>query len=222
MYQHGRKTRRPRNAAIFFGTVVLAGLIIVISWLIVRKDIASTTAPKTTVPILSNIGEGEKQNINETLFSLDLPTDWKLQERRIEDYANYYSWVSTKKGADDRRLFLHINIMPPDYKLVRMLSVTPDANKLLLGNVSDECINFSGGAGRSVAAQGTATFEAKWENVSFVCDPIVANQTIGTGSVDGGIASQIGRNKFFFYYEDRNVRPDSNIMRQIVQSFRAK
>ncbi len=219
MYQHGRRTRRPLNIAIFFGTIVLAGVIVLLSWLIIRQDIASSTDPKTTVPILSEVGSDEEvQKIDETLFSLDLPSDWKLQERKTEDYANYYSWISTKKGGDDRRLTLHINTMPREYKLVRLQPITVDDKKLILGNISDECINFSG----STSPQSNAPFLAKWENVSFMCDPISANQTIGTATAIDGIAAQVGRNKFFFYYTDANIRPDNSILRQILQSFKAK
>lgn len=224
MYQHGKRTRRPRNITLFFVTVALISLTVIVSWLIVRKDIASTTAPKTTVPITTEIGADDQvlQKIDEALFSLDLPTDWKLQERRTESYANYYAWVSTKKGANDRRLTLHVNIMPPIYKLVRLQPLTVDGNKFILGNISDECINFAGGANRSVAVEGTAPFDAKWENIVFVCDPISANQTIGTATAVDGIAAKVGNNKFFFYYEDRNSKPDSSILRGIILSFRGK
>ncbi len=225
MYQHGRRTKRPLNTVLFFGTLVVIGIVVLLSWLMVRRDIANTTDPKSTVPIVTEIGDDKEATVrlDEPLFTMELPADWTLLERRNEDYINAYIWRSTKKGADDRKLTLHINIMPAEHKLVRMQPLTVNGDKFMLGNVSDDCVNFAGGAGRTQASpSGNAPFEAKWENVTFMCDPITTNQTIGTGTVEGGIAARAGRSTFFFFYEDHNIKPDNTILRRALESFRAK
>ena len=53
-------------------------------------------------------------------------------------------------------------------------------------------------------------------------DPISANQTIGTGTVQSGIAAKIGQHKYFFYYEDHNIRPDDKILQDALRSFVAR
>lgn len=224
MYQHGRRTKRPRNTALFFGTIVIIGVVVLLSWLIVRRDLGSSTGPKSTVPIVTEIGAEEEDTVTleEPLFRLELPADWTLYERRNESYINAYTWRSTKEGANDRTLTLHINIMPAEYKLARLQPVIPDNNRLLLGNISDDCVNFAGGPDRAQNNQDNTPFEAKWENVRFMCDPISENQTIGTGTIDGGIATRLKGNTFFFYYQDRNIRPDNKIFRSIIESFVAK
>lgn len=224
MYQHGKRTKQPRGAAVFLATLGIIGVVVLVAWYIVHKDIAGSSGPKTQVPIITEIGEDKKDviQINEPLFTFELPADWKQTNRVQSQAANFYEWRSTKAGADDRRLLLHIDTMPQSYKIVRMQPITPNGGKFILGNLSDECINFAKDAGNEQRAQGNAPVEAKWENVSFMCDPINANQTIGTGTVEGGIAAKLGSHNYFFYFEDHNIHPDSKILSDALKSFVAR
>lgn len=220
MYQHGRRTRQPKNMTLFLATIVIAGVVFLIGWFIVHKDIASKTGPKTSVPIVTEVGkEGEQdlKEFNEAYFSIKLPSDWEFVDSVSSKAANFYTYKSTKKGANDRSLTIHVDTMPASYKVVKMQPIISNGSQITLGNLSDDCINFG-----SNHTGSNAPFEAKWENVTFMCDPIKANQTIGTGTAGAGIASQIGNRKYFFYFEDHNIRPDSNIFRSALQTFRAK
>jgi hypothetical protein len=225
MYQHGKRTKQARSKAAFMATTIILSVVVLVGLYIVQKDIGNSTAPKTNVPIVTEVGfESDKnlQQISEPLFTMELPPDWKLVEKRSDQSANFYLWASTKKGADDRRLTLHIDLMPKSYKLVRLQPLIPNGTSFMLGNLSDDCIGFAGG----VNASDTTPIDAKWENVSFVCDPIKNNQTIGTGTQGGSIGTKLtGTNRehtFFFFYEDHNVNPDSTILRSAITSFRAK
>lgn len=220
MYQHGKKPRRKSNPKVLLHAAVLLGVsLIVVAW-ILHKDLATSTEKKTTVPIVTNVNEEKKDiiTITEPLFSLELPSDWKQTNRVQSRMANYYEWTSTKAGADNRRLLLHIDTMPQSYKITRLQPVSVSGGKLNLGNISDNCVNF-------VTSQGSsnAPVQARWENVTFTCDPIINNQTVGTGSEEGGIATAVsgssGVHTYFFYYEDHNIRPDNTILTDILKSF---
>ncbi|MBA2279551.1 hypothetical protein H0V99_03895 [Candidatus Saccharibacteria bacterium] len=226
MYQHGKRVHRPRDAAAILVTVAVVGAVILIAWYIVNRDAGSSTGPKANVPIVTDLDknqEDETIDINEALFSMKLPRDWKIITRRNDSVVNLYTWVSTKEGADDRRLTLYIDLMPADYKLVKMQPLIPNGDKFLLGTLSDDCINFAGG---SAQTRGNASFEAKWQNVTFMCDPIINNKTIGTGMAGSGISSSLtgskGKHAFFFYYEDYNIYPNNIILQNALQSFVAK
>ncbi len=220
MYQVGKRTRRQKNSKVLLQVAAVLGIALVAVALILHNDISKSTGPKTSVPIITEVGgvEDSTITINEPLFMLKLPSDWKQTNRVQSRAANYYEWQSTKKGGDDRRLRLHIDTLPTSYKIVRLQPVRPNGNSLLLGNLSDDCINFGGPERR----QSNAPFQARWENVLFTCDPVTANQTIGTGTVEGGIAARLGGHSYFFYYEDHNIRPDDKILQDILQSFQAK
>lgn len=224
MYQHGKRSRRKDTAKTYLNAAVILGVALIIAALILQKDLATNSDERTTVPIITEVksDKEEKQLINEPLFTMELPSDWRQTNRVQESYANYYEWASGDNAGGGRRLLLHINIMPGDYKLVRMLPLTPDGNSFIVGNISGNCINFAKDAGTRQRAQGNEPVEAKWENVTFMCDPINANQTVGTGTPEGTIGTELGRNKYYFYYEDHNVRPDDKILEDALQSFKIR
>jgi hypothetical protein len=222
MYQHGRRTRRPKNTSIFAATFFVATILMVVSWWFVRSDISSSTERKSTVPILTEIADDEDTVlITKNYFTLELPSDWKPLEERNDRTAHFYSWRSSKKGGEDRTLTLHVDSMPANYKLNRLLPVTPNQNRLTVGTLSDDCVNFTGSASRP-AGQSNNPFDAKWENITFTCDPIVTNQTIGTATANNGIRTTMSGNAYFFFYEDHNIYPDDQIFINIVKSFVAK
>lgn len=226
MYQHGKRTKAPRNASVFLAALIIIGAVVLVAWYIVHKDVGNSTGPKTDVPIVTEVGVGDggdKLRVDESLFSFELPADWKLLERKSDsDNINAYIYTATKKGADDRKLTIHVDIMPRSYKLVKMWPISPNGSKFSLGNLSGDCLNFAGGAGARQQTQGNAPVPAKWENVSFVCDPIKNNQTIGTGTPDASIGTKLGQHTYFFYFEDHNIYPDDNILRGVLTSFQAK
>lgn len=221
MYQHGKKSHRPRNPKVYLYTAITFGVALIVAAFILQNDLASKTQEKTTVPIVTEVGN-EKQDmmlINEPLFTMELPSDWEQTNRVQESYANFYEWHSTVRGGDDRRLELHIDIMPQERKYVRLQPLTINGNKFNLGNLSGDCADF---ATNVAAAQSSAPAEAKWEGSTFLCDPISANQTIGTGTVQTGIGAKIGQHRYFFYYEDHNIRPDDKILQDALRSFVAR
>lgn len=217
MYQHGKRTKQPRSFKILLGVAGILGLAIVVAAVILVRDSGKQSEQKSGGTIVTEIGEDGEDSlkIDEPMFSFELPVDWKLAERRNDEHTNFYIWNSTKQGGNDRKLTLHIDRLPQSYKLVKMLPLSPSDDKFILGNISDDCADFA-------STQGNAAVEAKWEGVIFMCDPIRNNQTIGTGSVEGGIGSSLKGHNYFFYYEDHNIHPDNNILTKAIRSFRAK
>src|SRR5687768_7599622 len=101
LYQHGKRTRQARNAKVFLGIAAVVGVSLVLAAFIISKDIGNSTAPKTNVPIVTNIGEDEEEKlkVSEQLFLFELPRDWKLYDKRTNEDIHFYRWGSTKKGA---------------------------------------------------------------------------------------------------------------------------
>lgn len=222
MYQHGKKPRRKSNPKVFTHTVALLGVTLVAVALILSKDVAPITDKHETVPLYTTIGEDEKDTITvkEPLFSLELPSDWVKFQRVQSKVANYYEWRSTKKHADDRRLQLHIDVMPTNHKFTRLLPLTENGNKFMVGNISGVCRDFA------VALSGNAPVDAKWSGITFTCDPISINQTVGTASESGSIGTLLsgnsgGSHRYYFFYEDHNISPDNRIFEDALRSFRA-
>lgn len=224
MYQHGKRTKRSKNPKVFVYTAFLFAAGLVIAAYILHKDLASRTEEKSPVPIITEIGQKKEDIIlmNEGTFTFELPADWQKVNRVQNRVANYYEWRSTKKGGDDRLLRLHVDVMPPSYKVTRMLPLLPNGSGFTVGNVSGNCVNFATAAGGSERSDRNAPVEAKWEGVVFVCDPISANQTIGTGTQETGIAAKAGGHTYFFYFEDHNIRPDDSILINAVKSFSSR
>lgn len=222
MYQHGRRTRKAKDKRVFLKTAFVFGVALIGAAWILHNDITNSTDERTTVPIITDVAGAKDETIkvNEPLFYLELPSDWKLARRVNKSYANFYEWESTKKAGNDRRLQLHIDIMPKSYKLVKMQPLIIGDGKFIPGTTSGNCIDF---VPESVSSRsGNKPIEAKWEGIKFICDPTSANQTIGTGTVEGGIAAKLGGHSYHFYYQDHNIRPDDSILREIISSFRAK
>lgn len=221
MYQHGKRTKRKSGPRVFLQMAFILGLSFVVGAVLLKNDMASNNQEKTTVPILTEVAGAKDDTIeiNEPLFTIRLPKDWVQSNRVQANKANYYEWKSTKQGGDDRLLRLHVDVMPESYKVARLLPVSSSSGgKLSVGNISGNCTDYA----KDYSAGSNATILAKWENVVFNCDPISANQTIGTGTVDNGIAISVNNHSYFFYYQDHNVRIDDKMFVDIVKSFSAK
>lgn len=202
---------------------VVLGVAVVVGALILQRDLYMGKQAKTSSELVTNISDAPKDviEVDEPQFYLELPSDWKFVRHNNSGVVNYYEWQSTKTGESDRRLFLHVNKMPPSYKIVKIVPLEVNGEGFTPGNVSPNCITFAKEKGREDGTNN-AEVEAKWEQVRFICDPVSANQTIGTGTEADGVAAKIGNQRFFFYFEDHNVRPNDQIFINIIKSFRAK
>lgn len=222
MYQHGRKSKRKSGGKVFLQSITVLGLALVIGAYFLHKDLASSTSEKSTVPILTEVKDenADATEIREAEFSMKVPNGWTKTKRVQSNGANYYEYTTSEKGQD-RKLLVHVGTMPEVYKITRLQPIYANGNKLRLGNLSSNCADFAG----SASSGSNEPLSAKWENITFICDPIVNNQTIGTGTSDSGIATQVqgnsGSRKFFFYYEDHNIRPDDKILTDILRTFEA-
>lgn len=224
MYQHGKKSHKPKNPRVMLYVALVLGITLIVVAIILRKDLDTSTKEKTTDPIITEVSQdaGNTLTIDEPLFTLKLPSDWVLKDRKNDHIANWYIWRSTRSDAPDRTLKLYIDLLPETHKLVRMQPLYVEGNKFRLGILSGECMYFAKDADNERGTGDNSPVEAKWENVTFMCDPINANQTIGTGTEEGGIGAKVGKHTFHFFYEDHDVRADDNIFQATLRSFEAK
>lgn len=228
MYQHGRRPRRTKNPRVYLQAAALLGIsLIVVAW-ILHKDLSVGSEEKSTLPIVTEVSAAQDTiTIDTQLFTMQLPSDWVESNRVNNPAVNYIEWRSTKQGGNERMLRVYIDVLPVDYKIVKLLPVTVDGRTLRTGNLSGTCANFAKDTAADLGDNGIAAVEAKWESITFVCDPINGNQTIGTGTVEGGIAAKMStsfgdEHKFFLYWQDHNIRPDDLMFQNIVKSFNVK
>jgi hypothetical protein len=159
---------------------------------------------------------------------MELPGDWKQVERKTTTTENSITWQGTKKGQDNRKLTLYVDVIPP-LAVNSLLPVTASGDTLSLGDVSDNCATFTqkGTLDTSKAVQNRDS-PAKYKQVDFICDlaQVTQNKT-GTGSTDGinmvnvtGLTK--GKHKYFFLFNDQNIQPNLTILTNAIKSFKAK
>jgi hypothetical protein len=169
--------------------------------------------PSTTVPT---------QHIAETLFSLDLPSDWKRIPPPQTVYA-IYSWQGTSQAGTSRRLDVYLNAIPPTLAVNHLLPVRAQGDAIdVTGPVSDNCINFTDKSGQG--AEGGAVL-AKWNGVNFLCDTgNYLRDVVAIGSTEGIntitlTGAQNGTHNVLLLYTDNNSTPDYTIFVGAVKSF---
>ncbi len=231
-YRYGYRPGKHRSRKLFLivaATFVVLGIV----GTIILLDLKRHKAPKVegasrTVSQVIN-GVSQQRTIDEKTFIMELPVDWKEVARRKNSRENLITWQSTKKGEENRKLTLHIDAIPSDYAINRLLPIVSQGAKLVYSDLSDNCATFTGGGtfntSQAVTLKPTV---AKWQKVDFICNlPQVTDNQIGTGSSEGiNFVSVTGENqgshRYFFVYADRNIQPNYNILYDALRSFRAK
>ena len=192
-------------------------------WLNAR--IANKSVPGTAVSIPQNNGSSARTAFEESLYSFQLPSDWKI----IATKPNSITWQATIKGADNRMLTIYTDVIPTTYPVNRELPLNVSGNQITYDDLSDNCANFTpGGTLDTGQAVKLKPAPSVWHGVNFICNlPQVVDNQIGTGSTAGVNTVTItgptkGTHNYFFLYIDRNVQPDYTILYSALQSFRAK
>lgn len=231
-YQYGHKPgrRRPRKAlAVLAFSVMLIGLVGTVVYLDLRKHVTPTIEGESRVVSQVSNDNAMVNEIDEPLFYLEMPSDWKETARNDNSLYTSISWQATLKGKENRYLTLYVDRLPTDRPVNRLVALRPQGNTLGFSDVSDNCVNFTVGGtadNRTVAASKPAL--TKWNKVDFMCNlPGFSDNEVGTGS-EGSLNSVSvtgptkGEHKYFFLYTDRNFQPDYNIFYGVLRSFRAK
>jgi hypothetical protein len=206
-------------------------ILVVVIGLIARSD-----GPKQQ-PVISGGTKIVPQSIskdvlrvNQPLFSLQLPSDWKQTSAQDTQASHSISWQATTKGTDNRYLTLYIDTIPTTKPVNLELPVSVSGNQLSYGALSDNCSDFTPGGTMDVGkAEVMPPAPSLWQGVNFICNiPEVLLDQVGTGSIGSPnntvtvTGPTSGTHKYFFLYTDLNIDPDYSILFNAIQSFRAK
>lgn len=214
--------RRHRHMVLFAVFVLL----LLGAGIFAKQSIRSDTSLSPTPPAITRTvtaDTGKTKSIDEPLFSLDMPADWKLANRQVNTIDSY-TWESTDKKAAGRAITLYIDTVPQTMGVNRALTVQANGNRITpIGDVSDNCASFTS----PMSGQSAVATPAKWGGAAFLCDlGNYERDVVGIVSADGinrlNVAGQSGTHALFFTYTDNNIQPDFNIFISALQSFRLK
>ena len=227
---HYRKKRRLKKkwrwaVAIFLLCVLVIGGLIAYD---IFKNRAGQQTGEANITQLTYDDQGPKMNINEPTYKMQLPGDWRETHRTNNKTENSVTWQATKPKEDNRFISVYVDTIPRNYAVNKLLPLEAVGSKLRRGEVSDNCAAYTaGGAIDADAASKSKVTLAKWEEVSFLCDlPRVFDNVVGTSSKEGvnivGVTGEKkGKHNYFFVYTDHNIRPNYDILLDIVESFEA-
>lgn len=231
-YRYGRRSIRHRH----IWPIVIAVVVFVVGPIVgaVYVDLhkhsdTSVSGAESVVGQVGGIGDDAVKKINEDVFTLSLPSDWKEVNRVTVPTERSITWEATKKNHDGRWIKIYIDTIPATYPVNRLLPVTPRGDKMVVGDISDNCATFTGG-GTMDASKATQLSPAlaKWQGVDFMCNlPNVVDNQVGISAV-GPIntialtGAQKGAHKFFMVYTDHTVQPDYMIATNIIESFQVR
>lgn len=160
-------------------------------------------------------------------FTMELPDGWELNGKLNPFYNQvYYEFQSKIKDYDNRWLRVYIDVIPEEFSLNKLLPITVLENTLEAGTVSEDCKTFNGAPKIGSGQTNAQTWKATWEDITFICNMVGQQNYIGTATAKDGYAVPVtgpikGTHKYFFVYIDHNVRPDTKILVDAVESFEA-
>ena len=226
MYRYGENHIRRRHYQMIAAAVAIL-LIIGGTLLTARAFRTKTNIGPTPPAIVKQVTPPSVQTkeIDEPLFSLDLPKDWKLESHNTAGNNNIYTWANTTGNAGVRRLALYVDTPQTTLGINHAIAVQSNNDQITpASDVSDNCAGFTN---RPTSGQ-TDTAMAKWDGLDFICD--LGNYTrdvVGTVSSDGinktvVTGSTTGDHSLFFTYTDNDNQPNYAIFVSALQSFRLK
>lgn len=232
-YKYGRRPgrrRRTRIAIVMLISLSIIGGIGALVYLDLTKNNKDTsvTGPGRTVAQSIDASQ-DVLRVDEPTFTMELPGVWKEVGRQNTSSEHSITWQGTKKGEDNRKLTLYVDMIPVTQAVNRLLPVTVVDNGLDYGDVSDNCATFTQkGTLDTGKAVNNRDSPAKYKQVDFICDlaQVTQNKT-GTGSVDGinvvNVTGPVkGKHKYFFLFNDQNIQPNLTILTNAIKSFKAK
>jgi hypothetical protein len=226
MYRHNRKVKLKRDKHVFWIAIIVVSIVILVVWLLIHDDINNSAETTKAAPIISDVaGTSDERRlvINEASFSFSVPDDWKQKARETKPY-NFWRWEATKKNADARSLELYVDTIPENLAINRLLPVSANENRLLLGTVSDNCTTFT----EPKSKGSKENVMSRWQKVNFLCDMgNYSRNVIGTGSEGALNRTQVtgvegAKHNYFFVYTDHTSRPDDSIFEDMLKTFEAK
>jgi len=232
-YRYGRRPGRRRRTRIAIVMLISLSIVVaigsVVYWDLAKhnKDTGVNGQGRTVAQSID--ASQDVLRVNEPTFTMELPGNWKLVERKTTALEHSITWQGTKKGEDNRKLTLYVDVIPVAQAVNKLLPVTAVGNGLNYDDVSDNCATFTqkGTLDTSLAVKNRDS-PAKYKQVDFICDlaQVTQNKT-GTGSTDGINVVNVtgpdqGKHKYFFLFNDQNIQPNLSILTNALKSFKAK
>jgi hypothetical protein len=229
MYRAQRRvTNRKKSTPIF---LVLSVLVIFgIVYFFIQRDVTNSTKIKANDQAINGYYNGGTSSghltVDEPTFGLTLPDDWKEIAREGKPNPTSIQWRSTKKGGESRDLKIYIDKIPETLAVNKVLPITIVGNKITVGDVSDNCINFN-----TVKYNPKSTTKVVeqapgvWQNANFICDlGNYVRNVVGTAVVGGNykatFKTKAGKDvSFLFVYTDHTTTPDYQILTDTLTSF---
>lgn len=234
MYKHGKPvyklTRRPLLVILIIIGLILAGGYIKFIKPASKNTITGSTQARVTT--IKNTGPADTK-VDEKLFSLTLPGAWKLSAQDWDARYHSYQWNSQDQKSAGRWFRVYVDTIPSDQAVNYLLPITIQEGTMAMGQVSDNCVNFTKGAipedqRPTTVSISQSTIPSRWELVDFLCDNAsVSHQVVGA-STSAGINTVIlsgptqGQHKYFFMFDDNNISPDFGMFERILGSFTPK
>lgn len=233
MYRANYRVSRKKRALIPVVLFVFA-FAASAAYFFIKYDVNKSTSIKTgdqTATSYYDAGKNDtKLVIDEKLYSFALPSDWKEVSRSKTPTDLYIEWQSTEKNYEARTLKLHIDTIPKDFGVNKIIPISVVNNRLVPGDLSDNCANFNTEKYQSgpTVQKVIEKIAAKWEQANFTCD--IGNHernVIGTAVVNGdynlALQNSSGeKHSFFFVYTDHTINPDYQIVNDVLRSFKMK
>lgn len=230
-YRYGEQSKKhtwkPALIAISV-PLVFVGLAVAIIAMELKNQNGQEVEGKTRV-VSQVLGNSQlKVTVNEPLFTLQLPAEWREYKRVNTASEKSISWSNDTRKSASRTITLYIDAVP-SVPVNRMLPITAQGNTLSYGSLSENCASFTqGGTMNAQAATLLKPAMAKWQGVDFLCDlTVITENAVGTGSKgeQGGTTVRgeaQGTHKYFFVYTDHDIQPDYTNLYNVIRSFRAK
>ncbi|HEX7368188.1 MAG TPA: hypothetical protein VF261_00845 [Candidatus Saccharimonadales bacterium] len=223
MYRFRERPHHHRKLWLtLLGFVIIACLVVLAAIRLLRSDTDLGQAPP---PVTKTITANTPKlvAVNEPLFSISLPADWRPRVNNDIPKPTY-SWHGTTKEDNTRWLNVYVDDIPANLAVNRVLPIQGSGDKIIVASaVSDNCVTFTG-----APAGNQNSFPAKWQGINFLCD--TGNYTrdvVGTSSPDGVntvvlSSADEGTHQFFFTYTDNSSSPDYSIFTDALETFHLK
>lgn len=231
MYRYKYGHRKIHKKRTVFATMLACLLFIGLGGVVIVRDMRrnSDVQVEGTSRIVGQVQSNteSKLTIDEQLFTMQLPSDWKERTRSKTATEKSITWNATKKNEDARELTLYIDTIPATSAVNRLLPVTVQGTSLVPGDVSDNCATFTGDAVSVSQAATRPDTPARWAGVDFICSlATIVDNKVGVGSLGGvnqvTLKGSQGEHKFFFLYTDHTIQPNYVILTDALKSFRIK
>lgn len=227
MYHLGLKPKTSHRLLLWVGVLGLLVLLGVGLYLFARQYLKSETTIKQSDAVVTKVTVNAPplRLFDQADFTMQLPTDWTLATQTSKPY-NLLRWQGGGKSKVGRFMEVYQDTIPANFAVNRVMPVEASGNTVaVLGEVSDNCADFTNTGGAPQTSRGTA---AKWHGVDFLCDlGNYERNVVGTSSV-GAINSLTMRSasgtthKYFFTYTDNNINPDFSTFYNALGSFKLK